>query len=413
MITTPNMNLITPTIGVNSGLEWEQSLNANSQIIDQHNHSIGSGVQINVSGLNLTSDLPLNNNNLISTKSVCYYVQVAPLSGGIYIGCTYVSGVDLYYNDINGNQIQITAGGVVNATSSGISSGTATASFSASVLIVNAASNTPANIQGGSILIGNPGVSGSKFITLSAPNPVAANYGLVLPTIPAQTNVMTLDSSGNMSSTTWNSVAQNMSVVGADAIAASMDATGANAIAATMNSTGTNSLISTMGATGANTLANNRTRATGTSVAAGGVAVSSSLPSLFGIPGYQTSSATYVTPTNMSITITTTGKPVWVGIIPDIAAAVGTGSQVCNFNILVSSGGVNIFLAIFRGGTQVFQVCLTTGTTGLGYYAWPALQTLDFVAAGTYTYTFQVAVIKSGSAGDLTFFGTKLCAYEP
>lgn len=92
----------------------------------------------------------------------------------------------------------MTTGGSVNATSSGISSGTATASFVSSVLVVNSATNTPANIQAGSILIGN-NTAGSNFVTLQPQNALGSSYNLTLPTIPASQNIMTLDASGNMS----------------------------------------------------------------------------------------------------------------------------------------------------------------------------------------------------------------------
>lgn len=234
-IQTPQMYLYQPTIGVDSGLTWEQQINANTTIIDGHNHSPGSGAPINSSGININSDLSLNGYNLVAIHSLNFNALLSPLSGGIYIGCLYVSGSDLYYNDTNGNQIQITAGGLVNATSSGISSGTATASFSGSTLVVNAASNTPANIQAASYIMGNTGVSGSHYVTLSPPTSLALNYSLTFPSLPAQTNVMTLGNDGTMASITYDAVGQAMTSVGANAIAASMTVTGANAIAVTMN----------------------------------------------------------------------------------------------------------------------------------------------------------------------------------
>jgi hypothetical protein len=166
-ILSPNMSLSIPTIGVDSGLTWEQSFNSNVGILDGHNHSVGSGVQINPSGININADLPFNGFNATSLRSARFNVQSSPISLPTDIGCIYVSGVDLYYNDIDGNQVRITSGGTVNATSSGISDGTATASFSGGTLVVDSASNTPANIQVASVLLGNTGVSGSNYLTLS------------------------------------------------------------------------------------------------------------------------------------------------------------------------------------------------------------------------------------------------------
>lgn len=196
-INTPNMGLGQPIIGVDTGLTWEQTTNANASTIDQHDHSPGKGAPLSPGSLLINADLPFNNNNAITLRSTRFTAQAAPLSLGSDIGCAYVSGVDLWFNDVNGNQIQITSGGSVNATSSGISSGTASASFTAGVLIVNADVNKPANIQGASILLGN-NVANSKYLTLSPPNAMAANFGLVLPTIPAVKSIMAIDASGNI-----------------------------------------------------------------------------------------------------------------------------------------------------------------------------------------------------------------------
>lgn len=195
---SPNMNLPVPSVGVDFGPDWANNLNASLSIIDQHNHSSGSGVQITPNGLNINSDLSFISNNAINIRSSRYTPQLSVLSGASDLGCVYVSGADLYYNDTSGNQVRITSGGSVNATSSGISSGSATASFVASVLVVNAASNTPANIQVASILLGN-NISGSNYLTLSPPSAMGSNFSLILPNVPASTSFLQIDNSGNIS----------------------------------------------------------------------------------------------------------------------------------------------------------------------------------------------------------------------
>ncbi len=192
---TPNMNLVVSTIGVDSGLLWEQNLNASLTLIDQHNHSPGYGVQINPSGININATLPMNNNALSTIGSLVFQQQssLATLNA-LFVG---VDG-NLYFNDGAGDpSIQITAGGVVNATASGIASGTATASFVSSVLVVNAAPTLPANIQGASILLGNNS-AGSKYLTLSPPPAMAANFNLTLPSLPSVQSYLSIDTSGNI-----------------------------------------------------------------------------------------------------------------------------------------------------------------------------------------------------------------------
>ncbi len=198
VINTPLMNLPNPVPSVDPGPDYAENIQSCFDIIDGHNHSAGSGNQINTSGIQINADFPLNNFNETLIRSARFTPQVAPLSDPSDLGCLYESGVDLWYNDGNGNQVQITAGGLVNATSSGISSPPASAAFVGSVLVVNENTNTPANIQVGSVLIGNNTVS-SNFVTVSAPTALASNYNFVLPTaLPGSQKFMTLDASGNL-----------------------------------------------------------------------------------------------------------------------------------------------------------------------------------------------------------------------
>lgn len=177
---SPNMGLIIPTVGTDPGPDWANNLNASFTLVDQHNHAFGNGVQITPNGLNINSDLTFLGNNGTNFRSLRLLPQTAPLSLPTDIGCLYESGADLYYNDGNGVQIQITKQGAVFASSSGISNGTATASFSNSVLVVNSASNTPANIQGASLLLGN-NVTNSKYLTVQPPTGMTNNYSITLP----------------------------------------------------------------------------------------------------------------------------------------------------------------------------------------------------------------------------------------
>lgn len=187
------------TIAVDSGLSWEQNLNAALVVIDQHNHSPGFGQQIQPNGINISSDLSFQNNNATSLRAARFTPQVSPIPNtGLDVGELYVSGNELYYNDVTGgHQVQLTASGTVNATSSGISSGTASASFSAGVLVVKSSSTSYANIAAQSVLLSNSGVL-SNQLTLQAPT-LSSSYSITLPPIPGASSFVTLDTSGNLS----------------------------------------------------------------------------------------------------------------------------------------------------------------------------------------------------------------------
>jgi len=369
---TPNMSLVVPTVGVELGPDWATDLNADLGILDQHNHSNGQGVQITPSGLNINADLNFNQNNLTAVKTVNFHNLSGNLAGtSPNLGCIYVAGGELVYNDEAGNVVPITHSGSVNAGAgsiTGLPSGTASASFSAGTFVWQSATNTPANMDNGSVILRNI-VANSKGLTLNPPNSMAADYSLTLPSVPAQTNVMTLDNSGNMSSITYDQVGVNMT------------------------------------STGANAIANTRTRSTGTTVGAGGVAISSSSST------FSTSSGSAVDVTNLTVTITTTGRPVYIGLQPD-----GTAS-VSNILITSTSDTVSAVAVLVRGATTIHKSHITSilgGGVIISNNSIPpgSVWTVDAVAAGTYTYKVQTLIDDSSGTVSVAFSNIKLVAYE-
>lgn len=387
-IVSPNMNLSIPTVGVEPGPTYAQDINNSLTAIDQHNHTAGQGVQITPSGLNINADLTFNNFNATEFRSIRFQSQTSLLALSTDLGCLYESGVDLYYNDGLGNQVRITQSGGIAGSPGSISGlvspASATYVSGSQTFVWESDASTPANMDAGAYIFRN--LTPSSFgITVQAPASLSSDYTIVLPGLPSVTSVLTIDASGNMGTKTYDQVGQNMT------------ATGANAIAATMTSTGTDSIIATMGAAGANSIANNRTRATGTTVAAGGVAISNS-SGTFSVTGMGTS---YVSVTNLSVTITTTGRPVMVMLQPD-----GNGSGN------LSRIGTNT--------SSAFKVRFvsSTGTTAATFlpasvFFPPASQSfVEAVAAGTYTYTFQIG-LASGTDTDAGYVEyAKLVAYE-
>jgi hypothetical protein len=370
---TPLMNLQLSTINVDSGLTWEQNVNNNFLILDAHNHTPGSGSQIPPSGLNINSSLSFQNNQAINLQATTFTQQASLATlNSIFVG----TDGNLYFNDGAGDpSIKITSGGTVNATTSGISSGTATASFVSSVLVVNAASNTPANIQGGSLLLGN-NVAASKFLTLSPPSSMAANYTLTLPPLPSTSgSFLTIDTSGNISSvvTVDNSTLQ----VSSNILQVKPQGIVQGDLAL---------------------------RTTGSTVGAGGVAISASCGNNV--------STTNTSPTqvpNLSVTITTTGRPVMISLQPD-----GTLNSFSYIRAFATSGGQSgALFDIYRGSTQIAEVEVGLGNLGsIANNVIPcgALHVLDIVSAGTYTYTCQFYV--GGGANQAVVNNSVLIAYE-
>jgi hypothetical protein len=199
-IPSPNMILPIPVPGVDPGPDYANNLNASLLKIDLHDHTPGKGIQVPSNGIDINLDLPFNGFNATALRSARFAVQSAVLSLASDIGCAYVSGVDLYYNDINGNNIRITQSGGIAGTPGSISNLTPPASASyvsgTQTFVFQSGVNTPANLDGAALILRNLTAS-SPGLTLQAPT-LSSDYAITLPALPATTSFVTIDASGNM-----------------------------------------------------------------------------------------------------------------------------------------------------------------------------------------------------------------------
>lgn len=366
-VISPNMNLPVPVVGVEPGPQYATDINNSLTIIDGHSHVSGSGVPITPDALNINSNLTIQNHSLYNIGALTLFPQVSlPANSSLY-----ESGVDLFFIDGNGNSIRITQSGSLAGaagTITGLPSGTASASFAAGTFIFQASTATGANIDGASFIFRNNTAS-SFGLTLSPPNAMGANYALVLPSLPAQTNVMTLDTSGNMGSITYDAVGQNMTSVGANAIAASVT----RVVSSSPASVGNISKSVSSGAFGTSTL------------------------------------GSFVDVTGLAVELTTSGRPVFVGLIADanstnpaIISQVSSGNTAqLDFAFSRNASGVSFSRMI---GAHV------VAGGGPSQLAIPpsSLYFIDSVAAGTYTYVFS---IRQGT-GTCSVINCFLIAYE-
>ena len=191
-----------PVVGQEPGPQWATDINTCLGLIDQHNHTNGSGVPITPAAIDINADLSFGNQNAVLLRSARFDAQGAPLALPEDLSCVYVSGVDLWYNDDNGNQIQITANGAVAGTPGSIANLVAPASASyvsaTGTFVFQQDSNEAANIDGASHIFRRT-IPSSAGLTLSPPTSLVSDYTLTLPAIPAATAFVTLDNSGNFS----------------------------------------------------------------------------------------------------------------------------------------------------------------------------------------------------------------------
>lgn len=200
-IPSPNMGMPVPQVGVEPGPQWATDINNSLQIIDQHDHSPGSGVQITPAGINITTDLTFNSNDATALRSARFTPQGSPLADAADIGAIYVSDVDLYYNDVNGNQVRITQNGSVTGASGSITGlvSPASASYSSGTqtFIWQSNTNVAANMDARCYIFRNSTAS-SNGLTLCPPT-LTSDYNITLPLLPVANYVMQIDASGNIS----------------------------------------------------------------------------------------------------------------------------------------------------------------------------------------------------------------------
>jgi hypothetical protein len=123
---------------------------------------------------------------------------------------------------------------------------------------------------------------------------------------------------------------------------------------------------------------------------------------------FTTSSATLVDVTNLSVSITTTGRRVWVGLIPDSAQTTSSLSSVTTSGTDSASG-----YALFRDSTQISAHDIENRGASAGSLTARVpvgtVFTLDKPIAGTYTYKLQC---KATNANTAAVTNAILVAYE-
>lgn len=115
MATTPNMGMELPD--VNGSLDtWGTELNTGLGIFDAHNHSPGMGVPVPTAGLNIDTDLSVNEQDLTDVKALV----LASQGSGVVSTATSLTVIDndLWYLNGSATPVQITQGNSITSSSS-------------------------------------------------------------------------------------------------------------------------------------------------------------------------------------------------------------------------------------------------------------------------------------------------------
>jgi hypothetical protein len=117
-MTTTNMSLNEPSVGVTTGPDWATQVNENFETIDTHDHTSGKGVQLTPSALNINADLEFNQNSATELKNVIFDSSVTAATTSYSV---YQSGGNLYWRNGSGTAVQITSGSGINTSGGSIS----------------------------------------------------------------------------------------------------------------------------------------------------------------------------------------------------------------------------------------------------------------------------------------------------
>lgn len=364
MAVTPNMSITTPTVSVTAGPTYATQINTAVDTIDAHDHTTGKGVRVPSAGLNINADLSFGGNDATTLRSVAFSSQGSPLGVGD-VNAVYVSGGNLYFNNGSGASVQITSGSTLNPTAAGGIGGdyvgsTALVSYSTATktFTFTQATSTAALIDVGSVIIRKLTAS-SPGITILPDAALASGYTITLPAAPPGSTLPVSMSSSGVLSTAQVTTAQ----IGDSQVTRAKQASVGQQISAAVTSA-----------------AKSNTTYDDTGIS------------------------------NLSVSLTTTGRPVVVGLTSDavgsgnisIAAAAGT---IANGHIAYSVDGAVSFF--FEGLVKIEGVGAAAGNMSVPP---GAFTTIWAASAGSHTIKAYAKVTTGTDV--LTVIRTRLFAYE-
>jgi len=382
MSTTPYMNLLLPDPTITPGPLYATENNSAFGVIDAHDHTTGKGVKVPTAGININGDLDFGDFNATGFRSLRLTANISPLGTVSDLGCVYRSGIDLWYNDGNGVQIQLTAGGGLNAASIGAIGGDYTTS-TASVFYTSASktfsftqdTNKAAAMDFGPFTFRRESLS-APGITFQPDVTLVSDYTMTWPgALPASTKLLQSSNTGALSFTDAPSLA-SLSVSGAVS-AGSLSVSGNSTFTGDATVNGNTTLGNASGDTltinatptagSANSMRQATTRSVGSTVGVGGVGINGS--------GAYSGAAAYA-----PVVITTSGRPVQLVV---------QGDSGSNASVLDGDPSFGCVVYFRRNGTRICKYQLDLG--GATFFQIPAnlVHVDNNGGAGTYTYDVE------------------------
>lgn len=205
MATTSNMGLTLPDVSVTPGPTWASQINNDLTLLDEHNHTSGSGVQVPVAGIDFNDDLPLG--GLYGVDDAKFLTLSASSSGATPTASLFRESGNLYYKNASGVAVRITNGASVDAPAGSGFTGLiapAAAEYGGGVFELWQDNTLGAEVAGflscGPIAL-QRAVAGAPVLTLTPSASMVSGYTLTLPPSPglALQSLFSTNPSGVMS----------------------------------------------------------------------------------------------------------------------------------------------------------------------------------------------------------------------
>ena len=356
------MNLLDVIPGVTPGPQYGTDIFTNFSSIDTHDHTTGAGVKIPSAGININADLTFSGNGATGLNKSQYDSLGASLSGASNYRSVHVVSGELFYLDGSGSAVQLTSSGSIAGAAGNITglSSPASVTFSTNKYIFKDTANSFAVMESSDIRLFEDSASAvTNHVVLRSPASLAASYTLTMPAaLPADEQYLTSSAGGAFSFSTSNDIVEAV------------------------------------------------TRATGTTVGVGGVAISSSSGAA------STASTSLIDVTNLTVTITTSGRPVSLYLIPNTS-----GDSSISVRTTGTSDVTGLFAIIRDAVTTVSTHLLgieaddaPVGANLKTECPASAIAMVDVIGAGTYTYKVQYRTSSIGCV--IAVNNSRLVAYE-
>ncbi len=205
MTTLPNMGIILPVLGGDSG-SWDDKLNAGLVVLDAHDHSAGKGARIKTNGINIDADLAFNGFGA-TTLGRAAFSAVAALAAGSKTLFVNAADNELYWRTNAGVNVKLTSGTSINTSLIGGIGGDY-ASVGADLDYDDAnkrytfrtQTGTWARIASGPIRIYEYNTTEVVYLELAIAAGLASSYTLTFPAaLPASPAVMRVSAAGVVS----------------------------------------------------------------------------------------------------------------------------------------------------------------------------------------------------------------------